>query len=314
MKVVSIRAGVLAVCSAMPVPARQNEAVALVQRAPPAPAAAPLVRWTAGEVRCGDETVILIAAVQPNLTADYTGITAEASLAFRFSIDANGRTRGITPLAARFVSRSDDLAPALAAKRFAAGRALADCTVAFSQAILSIDGVPRDELLGYVAVSASPRPPRAVIERMIPPRSTCFRPTGAAPLLRAYPTSARSRCVAISFRVSAMADRGLGGDRVRRGIVGEAGNVRVVASEPTDAFGQAARNLIASAKTEPSARGLTGCVEHVRFVIRGSAAQVAAVPDDAPPVDRPLTPEVGSTLPARRSRPAGRRARRSCRG
>lgn len=48
---------------------------------------------------------------------------------------------------------------------------------------------------------------------------------------------------------------------------GETGNIQVLASEPSAAFGQQAMQMIRSAKKEKSPTGASGCVETVRFVI-----------------------------------------------
>ncbi|NIJ33778.1 TonB family protein [Sphingomonas oligoaromativorans] len=46
---------------------------------------------------------------------------------------------------------------------------------------------------------------------------------------------------------------------------GAIGNVHVIASEPDQAFGQAARNALFSAKIQTSDVGHVGCVRRVRF-------------------------------------------------
>ncbi len=48
---------------------------------------------------------------------------------------------------------------------------------------------------------------------------------------------------------------------------GEVGNVRAIASEPADAFGQQAEAVVRSARRAPSARGASGCIERVSFRI-----------------------------------------------
>jgi outer membrane biosynthesis protein TonB len=46
---------------------------------------------------------------------------------------------------------------------------------------------------------------------------------------------------------------------------GGTGNIEVLASEPADAFGEAAKRVIAGATRPPSTTGATGCVDRVRF-------------------------------------------------
>ncbi|MDJ0277000.1 TonB family protein [Sphingomonas sp. 2R-10] len=48
---------------------------------------------------------------------------------------------------------------------------------------------------------------------------------------------------------------------------GEIGNTRVLASEPAEAFGQQATQVIRSARRAPSPTGASGCIERVRFAI-----------------------------------------------
>ncbi|HUD95771.1 TonB family protein [Sphingobium sp.] len=48
---------------------------------------------------------------------------------------------------------------------------------------------------------------------------------------------------------------------------GETGNVRVLASEPSAAFGEQAVQMIRAARKASSASGASGCIEKVRFVI-----------------------------------------------
>lgn len=57
---------------------------------------------------------------------------------------------------------------------------------------------------------------------------------------------------------------------------GETGNARVLASEPAEAFGQQAIQVIRSARRAPSTTGASGCIERVRFRIP---------PDDRTAVD-----------------------------
>ncbi|WP_242415749.1 TonB family protein [Sphingomonas panni] len=49
---------------------------------------------------------------------------------------------------------------------------------------------------------------------------------------------------------------------------GEVGNTRVLASEPAEAFGQRAMQVVRSAKRPPSPTGASGCIKRVRFAIR----------------------------------------------
>lgn len=48
---------------------------------------------------------------------------------------------------------------------------------------------------------------------------------------------------------------------------GEVGNVKVLAAQPSGEFGRQAVQIIGRATVEPSAHGMTGCVDRVRFVM-----------------------------------------------
>ncbi len=60
---------------------------------------------------------------------------------------------------------------------------------------------------------------------------------------------------------------------------GGTGNIRILASEPAQEFGERAMQIIGAATKAKSATGMTGCVERVRFAIRdGSADQADTQP------------------------------------
>ena len=59
---------------------------------------------------------------------------------------------------------------------------------------------------------------------------------------------------------------------------GATGNLRVLASEPAQEFGERAMQIVGAATKAKSATGATGCVERVRFVIRDSAAAADSQP------------------------------------
>jgi TonB family protein len=62
---------------------------------------------------------------------------------------------------------------------------------------------------------------------------------------------------------------------------GETGNFRVLASEPSEAFGQQAISMIRAAKKAPSQMGQVGCIERLRFVMAQADTEV---PNGPPPV------------------------------
>lgn len=54
---------------------------------------------------------------------------------------------------------------------------------------------------------------------------------------------------------------------------GQVGNIQVAAAQPAQEFGQAAVNILRSARTEPLAKGVTGCVERVVFRMSPAGVQ-----------------------------------------
>ncbi|WP_066646931.1 MULTISPECIES: energy transducer TonB [Sphingomonas] len=64
---------------------------------------------------------------------------------------------------------------------------------------------------------------------------------------------------------------------------GQTGNIRVLASEPSDAFGAAAIGIVRAATKVPSAQGYTNCVTRVRFVLDPEPAAPVAEAEGAVP-------------------------------
>ncbi len=145
-----------------------------------------LLRWQVASVRCGDRAVTPIAAPRP-LSGLAWGTIDPTPVTFRFRIDATGRALSIAQAPTRYVPAGDDLAPALAAARFAPGEALGDCTITFrAQAVPFADADPV-ELMAYTLDPISGRLPRPGWDRIMPAGSNCLRPPYPKPLLRAYP-------------------------------------------------------------------------------------------------------------------------------
>jgi TonB family protein len=65
---------------------------------------------------------------------------------------------------------------------------------------------------------------------------------------------------------------------------GELGEIKVLAAEPSVEFGEAAVNVLRRARFKPLASGLTGCVDRVRFRIRGDEGDGPSL-EDGPTAD-----------------------------
>lgn len=348
-----------------------------VSRDPAPPNGQRLVQWTVGPVRCGGTVVDPVRLVRPRPELRYGETTAKTT-GLRFRIDANGR-----PLSIKVTNepgdfpRSDDLAPALAASRFAAGADRTDCMVDYTSELVSFDVADPRDLMLYTLDQSSGRLPREGWDRIASADTDCRRRPHPAPLLRAYPdfngiaavpgdrawsmtaydlnrrgrpvnvrtvagtgdasldvasrkAVARSRfaagerkgCLYPYWRAPeriaappAPAESAFGptphcprGDWAqppqltyppawnRRKIEGwavirfdvapwgEVGNIRVLASEPADAFGQQAVQVVRSARRAPSATGASGCIERVRFAIRPTRPAGDPAAPDAPEI------------------------------
>ncbi|KQM87595.1 hypothetical protein ASE67_07860 [Sphingomonas sp. Leaf23] len=64
---------------------------------------------------------------------------------------------------------------------------------------------------------------------------------------------------------------------------GEIGNTRVLASEPAEAFGQQAMQVVRSARRPASPTGASGCIERVRFAIRPDDGAAVENAEEGPP-------------------------------
>lgn len=187
----------LAVVMAVPI-VLATQAVQLV--APPAPPLPPitgppapfrpqptLVSWAAGPVTCEGKDVgpELIPEPLSSLDTPFPGRPPDQSARFDFSVDATGRTVDVAPASDRYVPGGADLAPALTAARFPAGRAMRNCSVAFERRAKAIEMAPLRDLIAYTVFPSS-RPSEAVWNRIRPAGSTCFKNL-PAPLTRVFP-------------------------------------------------------------------------------------------------------------------------------
>ncbi len=131
--------------------------------APPPPMLAPvtrpdaqLVAWSAEDISCGQQSVTaqILAAVQPTIGRIYGPGPQPVTLSF--AIDASGRPHAIQDNDALFTR---DLAPALAASRFAAGAARSGCTIRFAPARYSMKDAPFDLLVASSIRRSGDAPP-----------------------------------------------------------------------------------------------------------------------------------------------------------
>ena len=157
-----------------------------VQFAPPPVIATPapaLARWLPGEVRCADGAVRTIQAPAPRPVLRY-GSLVPADAVFGFTVAADGRALDIRATASDRVFWADDLAPSLAAARFAPG-ARTGCSIRFTAMTQPIATAPMADVFAFAAYQDGPLP-QPVLGRIRAASGDCGE-TRPAPLLRAFP-------------------------------------------------------------------------------------------------------------------------------
>lgn len=349
---------------------------ATVPPPPPPPGDRPLMLWTAGEMRCAGQPVTPTLLRRPSIQLGWsmTQPRPTTTLRLRFAVNDEGRATGIAREGTGYSGFDDgDVAPALAASRFAAGKPQAECSVVYTPRLMPMAEATVEDLVSYSIDAQSGPLPKAGWDRIAMPGS-CAEAPRPAPLLRGYPdflavpgtpgarqwslvgydTDASGKPVKArvlhgtgdrsldeASLVAVKASRFTQGARTgcqypysrgpvklpappipdkdyrpaaatcpaehgwatppqltfpppyqRRSIEGwaviaydvapwgEPGNVRVLASEPAEAFGTQAMMVIRTARLAPSESGHTGCVDRVRFVM----GPEGGVPTESSPV------------------------------
>ena len=336
---------------------------------PAAPPEQQLLRWVMSPALCGGgpggltaQPVVRMPDPQMALGWDLPGQRRSMTLDFR--IDAAGRPLSIvrrTTSENSYVPDSQDVMPAFAASRFAAGAERAGCTVTFTASLIPVAAAPLVDVMAYAVFPISGRA-KAIGDRLRAAGSDCFDPAPAV-LLRAFPAfkrlpeqpgypswsmtgydldaagkPVRVRTLAGSGRpeLDAASREAVARSRFERGARagcsypyyktatllsppvppeedavrptgatcprdhvwdrkpvlcypssysrrsiegwamiaydvapwGQTGNVRVLQSEPTAEFGDAAMQMIRNATFKPGGGGYVGCVDRVLYMMR----------------------------------------------
>jgi TonB family protein len=126
-----------------------------------------LIAWDPGEIRCEGAIVTPAFLERPMASLSWVGPAQAAALTYAFDIDPSGRTMNIRKAAAdaRAIG-ADDIAPSLAASRFAAGKGHSDCTMAYTQRQTSLAAAPLADLTAYSVNAISGPLPKEAWERM----------------------------------------------------------------------------------------------------------------------------------------------------
>lgn len=232
-----------------------------------------------GPVLCGGSPVAAVALARPfPITHERWNAAPDAALAgldyrFSFTLDAEGRPRTIrritTASALAFYIDTNDLAPALAASRFAAGSPGRACTIAFTLEMSPVDTAPLARLYEIESLQAQ-RLPLEITMRTRPAGSTCERGPGGYRQLNnpAFETIANpTRSFAWSY---------LSYDTDPRGTVR---NVALLGSSGNAALDKASIRALSTDRFAPGP-GYRGCVYH--FYKSGSDVLPIETPADAP--------------------------------
>jgi hypothetical protein len=206
---------------------------------PTPPGGQSILAWIPGEVRCAGAVVVATPMRRPWVNLIW-GSMALTPLTYGFSIDADGRTTGIRRLGGeQIVSFSDDIAPSLAATRFAAGVARGGCSVTYVPRQTSLGTTPAADLVSYSIMPLSGPLPREGWAR-IEGTGNCAEMPRPEPLVLAYPDY-RSLPGTPGVKDGALVDHDL--DAGGRPVA-----VRIAASTGNDALDAAAIKAVAGSR------------------------------------------------------------------
>ncbi|UZK66764.1 energy transducer TonB [Sphingomonas sp. M1-B02] len=239
-----------------------------------------LIQYARTSLRCGDDTVVPLLDVEPFVATGWGGPTASSqAVSLRFRIDATGRPLGIERLGAggSYLSGAEDLAPALAALRFALGEARDNCVVRFAPRHIPIPSAPTALLARYYGMPHRAGPhDRRIYKALVPTGADCTWPSPEPRALHYPPYSDIEQAPGTSSFIVLGYDLDARGKPVRVRTIASAGNV---------ALDRASVAAIERSRFAPGAR--TGCV--TRFYRRQNVPIPApAIPEPAPFVAGPL--------------------------
>ena len=142
-----------------------------------------------GEVRCGGVVVAAMPMRRPWTSLYWSSPTADAPkpLAFTFRIAADGRVMSIAREGVVYTPFSEDVAPSLAATRFAPGAERTGCRVSYTASRTPLAAAPVEDLISYSLNPTSGALPKAGWDRIRPQGATCLTEPRPQPLTQVYP-------------------------------------------------------------------------------------------------------------------------------
>lgn len=144
-----------------------------------------MLAWNPGEVRCGGE-VIGGAALRPAAEIAFVDPQRVKAVSYRFGIDAAGRTHSIARDAGELSPVGQDIGPALAASRFAAGVKRESCQIEYVPKFNTLANAPIADLIAYSILPTGPKLPKEGWDR-IGTAGNCREKPRPAPLLSGHP-------------------------------------------------------------------------------------------------------------------------------
>ncbi|MGU3390378.1 energy transducer TonB [Sphingomonas sp. M1A8_2b] len=228
-----------------------------------------LVTWTAQNVRCGGVAIAFSQAPAPMPALRWSGASnILKSVDYSFTIDATGRPLDVARGSKDYLPAGADLAPALVAAKFPAGKARQGCSLTFVPAASAVSEAPVTAVMTYIMFPEQ-RPTLAMFARTRPAGSTCFDPppeirNRAFPAFDAIPKqTGQAGWSMIGFDIDAR------GKPVH--LKHEAGNGNAV-------LDKASLVAVADSKFAPGAR--TGC--QYPYWIAAATLASPSMPEEAP--------------------------------
>lgn len=126
-----------------------------------------LIAWLPGEVRCSGAIVSPVFLERPLSSLTWSSQLQGNAIAYTFEIAADGRTMGIRKVGNQVRGAgSEDIAPSLAATRFAPGIEYSNCTISYVPRQTSLDATPIADITAYSVNAIAGPLPREAWERI----------------------------------------------------------------------------------------------------------------------------------------------------
>ncbi|MFS0773134.1 TonB family protein [Sphingomonas sp. 1P08PE] len=163
---------------------------------PPVVAERPMIAWIADTATCNGTPVAPTAMRRPFVSLGWTDTIRAEPLILRFRIDAEGRPLSIaqapdTPGTYTNRPSPSDVAPSLAASRFAAGTPREGCEISYRLRVTPLAETPVEDLISYTLAPDAGTLPKPGWDRIMPADGTCANEPRPQPLVRVLPDFAK---------------------------------------------------------------------------------------------------------------------------